>query len=215
MIFAQRNPKPCPILDVTEAGDFKPVLLAEKADLRTDLPGYRIYKQGFLSDEKTEIKELWQENFVAFLLGCSFSFEAALKKANIPLRHNEAGRNVPMYVTNIDCKPAGVFSGPMVVSMRAIPRRQVIKAVQITSRFPKVHGAPVQIGNPEEIGIKDINKPDFGDPPIINEGDIPVFWACGVTPQAIAKEIKPEIMITHSPGKMFVSDLKNEALAVL
>ena len=215
MIFAQRNPKPCPILDVTEAGDFKPVLLAEEADLRTDLPGYRIYKEGVVVEKRKEIKDLWQDNFVAFLLGCSFSFEAALKKADIPLRHNEAKRNVPMYITNIDCKPAGVFSGPMVVSMRAIPRQQITKAVQVTSRFPKVHGAPVQIGNPEEIGIEDINQPDFGDPPNIKAGDVPVFWACGVTPQAIAKEIKPEIMITHSPGKMFVSDLKNEALAVL
>ncbi|MCK8827352.1 putative hydro-lyase [Natroniella acetigena] len=215
MLFAQRNPKPCPILDVTDVGDYEPRLVAPGADIRSDLPKYKVYEDGKVVTEVSNIESYWRDDFVAFLLGCSFSFESALLEADIPIRHIEAGTNVPMYITNLQCEEAGAFSGPMVVSMRPIPRRLIVKAVQVTSRFPAVHGAPVQIGNPVGIGINELEQPDFGDPPEIKEGDVPVFWACGVTPQVAAREAKPEIMITHSPGCMFITDVKDEELAGL
>lgn len=202
------------VLDVTEVGSFEPVLTAPGADLRTDIPKYRIYKYGQLVDETSDILNYWREALVAFLLGCSFTFESGLLQGGIPVRHIEEGRNVPMYITNIPCKPAGRFSGPMVVSMRPIPYQQVVKAVQITSRYPAVHGAPVHIGDPALIGIKDLDKPDFGDPVTIKPGEVPVFWACGVTPQAVAMQSKPPFMITHAPGHMFITDVLNENLTV-
>ncbi|MGB9977149.1 putative hydro-lyase [Thermovenabulum sp.] len=214
LLFSFRNPKPCPLLDVLDAGNPVPNI-AKDADIRTDIPKYRIYKEGNLIDEVTDIKDIWRNDFVSFLIGCSFTFEKALLENGIPVRHIEENKNVPMYITNIDTVPAGVFSGKMVVSMRPIPEKLVIRAVQVTSRFPSVHGAPVHIGDPKKIGIKDIEKPDFGDPVEIKENEVPVFWACGVTPQAVALNSKPEIMITHSPGHMFITDLKNEELAVL
>ncbi|HEX13845.1 putative hydro-lyase [Caldisericum sp.] len=213
--FAQRNPKPCPLLDVTEKGDPRPKLIAPKADIRTDIPKYRVYKKGELIGEYTDIMDFWNDNMYAFLLGCSFTFENALLNSGIPVRHIEENRNVPMYITNIECMPAGIFSGPLVVSMRPIPYNLVIKAVQITSRFPQVHGAPIHIGDPEKIGIKNINQPDFGDSVTINDDEIPVFWACGVTPQAVAMKVKPDIMITHAPGHMFISDVKDESYSIL
>lgn len=215
LLFAQRNPKPCPVLEVLDAGNPEPQLIAAGADIRTDLPKYRIYKQGTPVEEVSDLHASWQENFVAFLLGCSFSFESALLKAGIPIRNIEEGKNVSMYTTNIACIPAGVFHGAMVVSMRPIPSGLVVKAVQITSRFPSVHGAPVHIGDPAQIGIQDITRPNFGDPVEIKEGESPVFWACGVTPQAVVMMVKPEIAITHDPGHMFVTDVVNESLAVL
>ncbi|MFZ5627293.1 MAG: putative hydro-lyase [Bacillota bacterium] len=214
LLFCQRNPKPCPVLDVTEVGSFEPVLTAPGADLRTDIPKYRIYKNGQLVDETGDILNYWRDDLVAFLLGCSFTFESGLLQGGIPVRHIEEGRNVPMYITNIPCKPAGRFSGPMVVSMRPIPYQQVVKAVQITSRYPAVHGAPVHIGDPALIGIKDLDKPDFGDPVTIKPGEVPVFWACGVTPQAVAMQSKPPFMITHAPGHMFITDVLDEDLTV-
>jgi len=213
--FAQRNPKPCPILDVTEKGDPNPKLIAPDADVRTDIPKYRVYGKGELIGEYTDILNFWNEEMYAFLLGCSFTFENALLNANIPVRHIEEKRNVPMYITSIECVPSGVFSGPLVVSMRPIPYQLIVKAVQVTSRFPQVHGAPVHIGNPKEIGIKDIDKPDFGDPVTIKDGEVPVFWACGVTPQAVAMKAKPDIMITHAPGHMFISDVRDENYSIL
>lgn len=215
LLFAQRNPKPCPILDVTDVGDPEPKLMAKGADLRYDIPKYRVYKQGELVDEVTDIEKYWTDDLVAFLLGCSFSFESAMLNASIPVRHIEDNHNVPMYITNIDTEPAGKFHGKMVVSMRPIPHHQIVRAVQATSRFPQVHGAPVHIGDPSIIGIEDINKPDFGDASIIKEGEVPVFWACGVTPQSIAMTSKPDLMITHSPGYMFICDPMDEDLAVL
>ncbi|KYO66976.1 putative hydro-lyase [Thermovenabulum gondwanense] len=214
LLFSFRNPKPCPLLDVLDAGNPVPKI-AKDGDIRTDIPKYRIYKNGTLFDEVTDIKEIWQDDFVSFLLGCSFTFEKALLENGIPVRHIEENKNVPMYITNIDTVPAGVFSGKMVVSMRPIPEKLVIRAVQVTSRFPAVHGAPVHIGDPVKIGIKNIEKPDFGDPVEIKENEVPVFWACGVTPQSVALSSKPDIMITHSPGHMFITDLKDEELAVL
>jgi uncharacterized protein YcsI (UPF0317 family) len=215
LLFAYRNPKPCPILDVTDAGSAEPKGVAKGADLRTDIPKYRVYKKGVLEAEVQDITDYWRDDFVAFLLGCSFTFEKALLENNIPVRHIEEGKNVPMYITNIETRPAGIFQGQMVVSMRPIPQSLVVRAVQVTSRFPAVHGAPVHIGDPRSIGIASLDKPDFGDAVEIKEGEVPVFWACGVTPQAVAMKSKPEIMITHSPGHMFITDLKEEMLSVL
>lgn len=214
LVFAQRNPKPCPILDVTEPGGGEPKVVAPGASLITDLPRYRVWENGKCIDEPTDVKKYWRDDLVGFLLGCSFSFEGALMGSGIPVRHIEADRNVPMYITSIQCKPAGKLSGPTVVSMRPIPAHQVPKAVLCTGRFPAVHGAPIHIGDPSIIGIKDINKPEFGDAPVFKDGDIPVFWACGVTPQAAIMAVKPPFCITHAPGHMFVADPKDSDYAV-
>lgn len=215
LLFCQRNPKACPIIDVTEPGSPVPQMSAPDADIRTDLPKYRIYRHGELAEELTDINSYWDDNMVGFLLGCSFTFEEALLNNGIPIRHIEENCNVPMYKTNINCVGAGRFKGPMVVSMRPMSEKNAIRAVQVTSRFPSVHGAPIHIGKPETIGIKNINHPDFGDQVTIKEGEVPVFWACGVTPQAVAMHVKPDIMITHAPGHMFITDLKNEQFGVL
>lgn len=215
LLFSQRNPKSCPIIDVTEPGSPVPLLSAPNADIRTDLPKYRVYKNGVLTEEQTDINSYWNDDMVAFLIGCDFTFEEALLKNNIPIRHIEENRNVPMFKTNIQCVKAGRFEGPMVVSMRPMTEKEAIRAVQVTSRFPSVHGAPVHIGNPEAIGISNIHKPDFGDAVTIKDGEVPVFWACGVTPQAVAMHVKPEIMITHAPGHMFITDLKNDEFSIL
>ncbi|GAW91924.1 putative hydro-lyase [Calderihabitans maritimus] len=214
LLFAQRNPQACPVIDVTDPGSPVPERVAPGADLRTDVPKYRIYRQGILEAEVTEITAYWREDLVAFLLGCSFTFESALMAAGIPVRHIEEGKNVPMFITNRQCVPAGIFRGPMVVSMRPIPVELVVRAVQVTSRFPGVHGAPVHLGNPQQIGITDLSKPHFGDAVSVRPDEIPVFWACGVTPQAVAMEAKPELMITHAPGHMFITDLKDEELSI-
>ncbi len=215
LLFTQRNPKPCPVLDVTEVGSFEPKLAAPGADLRYDIPKYRIYRHGEFTEEVTDLEKFWRNDLVAFLLGCSFSFEGPLLDAGLEVRHITENHNVPMYITNIACTPAGVFSGPMVVSMRPMTPKDAIRATQVTSRMPSVHGAPIHLGDPEAIGIKDIMKPDFGDPSTIKPGEIPVFWACGVTPQAVAMSVKPEFMITHAPGHMFITDLLNADLSVL
>ena len=215
LLFCQRNPKPCPVLDVTEPGSPIPRLIAPTADIRTDIPKYRIYRHGNLVEEVTDIVNYWEDDMVAFLIGCSFTFETALMNNGIPVRHIEDNCNVAMYTTNIPCIQAGRFEGPMVVSMRPIPEKDVVRAVQVTSRFPSVHGAPIHIGNPEALGIADINKPDFGDRVVIKDGEVPVFWACGVTPQAVAMQVKPELMITHAPGHMFITDIRDEQFGVL
>lgn len=215
LLFCVRNPKTCPLLEVTDLGSPVPQKTAPEADLRTDLPKYRIYKDGELVDEVTDITAHWQEDFVSFLIGCSFTFEKPLLDNDIPIRYIEEGRNVSMYKTNIPCESAGVFAGPMVVSMRPMKPEDAIRAVQITSRFPSVHGAPVHIGDPQQIGISDINKPDFGDSVTIYGGEIPVFWGCGVTPQAAIMASKPDLVITHAPGHMFITDVKEEEHAVI
>jgi len=214
-LFCQRNPKPCPVLEVLEPGNYEPVLTAPKADIRIDIPRYRIYKNGKLDKEERDIRDYWNSDLVSFLLGCSFTFETALMRAGISLRHIEENKNVSMFVTSIPTVPAGVFSGPLVVTMRPIPHDKVVRAVQITSRFPAVHGAPVHIGDPEKIGIKDLSKPDYGDAVEVKDDEVPGFWACGVTPQAVALKSKPPLMITHSPGYMFITDLLDEDLSVL
>ncbi len=215
LLFAQRNPKPCPVLEVLDPGHPEPRRLAPGADVRTDLPKYRVYRYGKLEAEPTDILPHWRDDFVTFLIGCSFTFEAGLVQAGIPVRHMELNRNVSMYITSIECEPAGIFHGPLVVSMRPIPAAQVAKAAQVSGRYPSVHGAPIHVGSPETLGVKDVHAPDFGDPPVFKPGEVPVFWACGVTPQTVAMTVKPEIMITHSPGHMFLTDLPNEALAVV
>lgn len=215
LLFCQRNPKSCPLIDVTDIGSFTPNSIAKDADIRTDIPKYRIYKDGEYSEEVADITDYWEDDMVAFLIGCSFTFETPLLEAGIPIRHIEENCNVPMYKTNIPCVKAGIFEGPIVVSMRPMSSADAIRAVQITSRFPDVHGAPIHIGDPSQIGISDLTKPNFGDSVTIKDGEIPVFWACGVTPQAVAMQSKPSIMITHAPGCMFISDLKDEKLSVL
>lgn len=214
LLFCQRNPKPCPLLDVTEPGDPIPRRAAPGADLRTDLPKYRVWKNGELADEPTDIRALWQDEFVSFVIGCSFTFEAAMLRAGVPVRHIEKGCNVPMYRTNVPCTSAGRFHGPLVVSMRPLKPADAIRAVQITSRYPSVHGAPVHIGLAEQIGIRDLSRPDFGDPVPVAADELPVFWACGVTPQAVVMAAKPPLVITHNPGCMFVTDLRDEELVV-
>ncbi len=215
LLFCQRNPKPCPLIEVLDPGRFKTEFMAFDADIRTEIPRYSIYRNGKLEGTVKEIKKLWKSDFVTFLLGCSFSFEEALLRANVPVRHIEENKNVPMYITHISCQAAGVFHGPMVVSMRPIPPDKVSRAVQITSRYASVHGAPVHIGDPSKIGIRDLKKPDFGDPVTIKKDEVSVFWACGVTPQAVVMKAKPDLCITHTPGHMFISDLLNEELASL
>ncbi len=214
LLFAQRNPKPCPVLEVLDKGNPESKLTTPGADIRCDLPAYRIYRNGSLFEEAADIQSYWQKDFVGFLLGCSFSFESALLQAGIPIRNIEEKKNVSMYTTSIECVPAGAFHGPLVVSMRPIPSALVVKAIQITSRFPSVHGAPVHIGDPGQIGIQDVKHPDFGDAVEIRPGEIPVFWACGVTSQAVVMAAQPEIAITHAPGHMFVTDLRNDQLAM-
>ena len=213
--FCQLNPKPCPLLAASSPGDVRLPTLADDLDIRTDLPRYRVFRQGELVDEPSDIRAHWRDDLVAFVLGCSFSFELPILQAGIRLRHIENDTVVPMYRSSIDCVPAGRFKGKMVVSMRPFTPADAIRAVQITSRFPSVHGAPVHLGLPEAIGIKDINKPDLGDPAIIAEGELPVFWACGVTPQVAIEQARPSICITHKPGSMLITDKKNASLAAL
>jgi len=215
LLFCQRNPRPCPLIEVTDVGSPEPVGVAAGADLRTDVPRYRVYEHGALVDEVTDIRRLWRGDLVAFLLGCSFTFEWALLDAGIPLRHIDLGKNVAMWKTSIACRPAGRFHGPMVVSMRPIPAHMVAKAVTASARFPGAHGAPINIGDPSRLGITDVTKPDWGDSVGVEAGEVPMFWACGVTPQAVALESKPALMITHSPGHMFITDVPNHALAAI
>jgi uncharacterized protein YcsI (UPF0317 family) len=212
MLFAQRNPKPCPILDVTDPGS-PGTSLAPGADLRTDLPAYRVWEHGECVAEPADVSGYWREDLVAFLIGCSFTFDRALEAAGVPVRHVEQGRNVPMFKTGTPCRPAGSFSGPMVVSMRPVPPDRVAAAVSVTARYPAVHGAPVHIGHPAALGIADLARPDYGDPVTLADGDIPVFWACGVTPQAALGNARPEFAITHAPGHMFITDVPDHAYA--
>ncbi|WP_404980621.1 putative hydro-lyase [Carboxydichorda subterranea] len=213
LLFCQRNPNPCPLLEVTDAGSWEPRRLAPGADLRTDVPRYRIYRDGRLEGEPTDVLDLWRDDLVAFLFGCSFTFERALLEAGVPVRHLEEGKNVPMYVTNRACDPAGIFRGPLVVTMRPIPVELVPRAVQVTARFPGAHGAPVHVGDPAALGIRRLERPDFGDAVTVRDGEMPVFWACGVTAQAVALESKASLMLTHAPGHMFITDRKDADLS--
>jgi uncharacterized protein YcsI (UPF0317 family) len=212
LLFCQRNPKPCPLLAAGEPGAVDLPGWAEDLDIRTDLSGYRVFEQGTCVAETDDVTAWWRDDLVIFALGCSFSFEQALLEAELPVRHVELDRNVPMYRTNIDCAPAGMFRGKMVVSMRPYAPADAIRAVQVTTRFPAVHGAPVHLGPPEPIGIGNLDRADFGDDPVIHPGEIPVFWACGVTPQVVLEAAKPPFCITHKPGHMLVTDRTNTSL---
>lgn len=216
LLFCQRNPKPCPVIEVMEPGQFEAKISAPGSDIRTDVPLYRVFRDGELVDKPDSLSEWWRDDLVTFLLGCSFTFEHSLIRNGIDLPYYGTDRNVSMFMTNIETTPAGPFSGPLVVSQRWIPDDKVVRAVQATSRFPAVHGAPIHIGDPKAIGIDDPLKPDFGEAwQPASETDVPVYWACGVTPQAVAMASKPELMITHSPGHMFVTDLKDEDFAII
>jgi uncharacterized protein YcsI (UPF0317 family) len=209
--FCIRNPKPCPVLDVTDIGSPHPTALSDDADLRTDLPRYRVFRDGTLVDEPTDVTRYWRDDLVGFLLGCSFTFESALSAAGLPIAHQQQGVNVPMYVTNRRCVDAGPFAGPLVVSMRPFDPADIPRAVEISARYPTMHGDPVHIGDPEALGITDLDAPDFGDPVRIADGQQPVFWACGVTPQAVVTGARPSLAIFHAPGHMFITDRTHSA----
>jgi uncharacterized protein YcsI (UPF0317 family) len=211
--YCQRNPKPCPVLSVSEPGDPMLSSLGEDIDIRTDVPRYRVWQRGELVDEPTDIRALWRDDLVTFVIGCSFSFEQALLDAGLSMRHIDQNRNVAMYRTNIQTEAAGPFHGPMVVSMRPLRAAAAIRAIQVTSRFPNVHGGPVHIGDPALIGISDLSKPDYGDAVEVMPDELPVFWACGVTPQAAIAQARPDFCITHAPGAMLITDLLNHQLA--
>jgi uncharacterized protein YcsI (UPF0317 family) len=213
LLYCQRNPKPCPLLAVGEAGVAVLPRLGQGIDIRRDVPRYRVWRDGELVDEPTDIAALWRDDLVTFVLGCSFSFEQALRDEGIALRHVDEGKNVAMFRTSIPTEPAGAFSGPLVVTMRPLRPAAAIRAVQITSRFPDVHGAPVHIGDPASIGIADLSRPDYGDAVEVKPDELPVFWACGVTPQAAIAQARPEFCITHAPGAMLITDLLNHQLA--
>jgi uncharacterized protein YcsI (UPF0317 family) len=213
--FCQRNPKPCPVIGISEPGSPHIPELGADLDLRTDVPLYRVWRDGALAEEPTTLTALWRPDLVAFVLGCSFSFEEALIADGLEIRNVSCGVNVPMFRTSIPCEPAGPFAGPLVVTMRPFKAADAIRAIQITTRFPSVHGAPVHLGRPDLIGIADLAHPDYGDPVPVHEDEIPVFWACGVTPQAALEAARLPFAITHAPGCMVVTDLKNSRLATL
>jgi uncharacterized protein YcsI (UPF0317 family) len=211
--YCQRNPKPCPLIGMGSPGDPHLPALAADLDIRTDLPRYRVFRDGRLVEEPTDIRHLWRDDLVTFVLGCSYSFEEALAEAGVALRYVQRGENVSMYKTSIDTVPAGRFHGKMIVSMRPLSPAEAIRAIQITSRFPNVHGAPVHIGLPQLIGIEDLERPFDGDPPRMRPDELPVFWACGVTPQIAIEQARPPLCITHKPGAMVITDLLNASLA--
>jgi uncharacterized protein YcsI (UPF0317 family) len=206
LLFCQRNPRPCPILEVLDAGATEPAC-APGADVRTDLPRYRVWRHGRLADEPDDVSDLWRDDLVSFLIGCSFSFEAPLLAAGLEVRHLSEGRNVPMYRTSRATRPAGPFRGPLVVTMRPFRPADVPRAVEITARVPQVHGAPIHVGEPGALGIADLSRPDYGDAVTVRPGEVPVFWACGVTPQAALLEARLPFALTHAPGHMLVTDI--------
>ncbi len=210
--YCRRNPKPCPVLEVTRPGQYEPIKTAPCADLRTDLPRYCVYRDGVCADTPTSIEPYWGDDCIAFLIGCSFTFESALLDAGLPVRHIEQHRNVPMYRTDIACTPVGAFAGPLIVSMRPMTEEQAGVASRVTAAFPRVHGGPVHIGDANAIGINNLNHPDYGDAVTIHPGEIPVFWACGVTPTEAIMRAKPDLAVTHKPGHMFVTNILNRSL---
>ena len=204
--FCTRNPKPCPLIEITPPGEPEPARSAPGADVRTDVGGYRVYRNGELTEQRGEIRDLWRDDLVAFLLGCSHTFDHALIEAGVSVRNVECNTTVSMFVTNVACRPAGRFHGPTVMTMRPIPEAQIELVSQLSRRYPHAHGAPIHVGSPEKIGITDLSRPTYGDPVAIHRGEVPVFWACGVTPQLAICDCGSELAITHSPGCMFVTD---------
>lgn len=215
MLFCQRNPKPCPLLSISDPGSTFFRGYGDDLDIRTDIPRYRVWRNGELIDEVSNVITYWRDDLISFAIGCSFSFEEALVAEGLDVRHISCGSNVPMYRSNISTQSAGPFHGPLVVSMRPFKPADAIRAIQLTSKFPSVHGAPVHIGDASQIGISDLSKPDFGEPVEVRAGELPVFWACGVTPQAVLMASKPEFCITHAPGYMLVTDKLNAHLAII
>jgi len=213
LLFCQRNPNPCPLLGVSGPGETGFSNLGEDIDIRHDLTRYRVWRHGEIVEEPSDVAHVWRDDLVSFVIGCSFSFEFALLEANIGLRHIEQGKNVAMFRTNLSTTSAGRFHGPLVVSMRPLRAADAIRAVQITSRFPSVHGAPVHLGDPRLIGIHDLSRPDYGDAVEVRDDELPVFWACGVTPQAVVQAARIPFSITHAPGAMLITDLSNQTLA--
>jgi uncharacterized protein YcsI (UPF0317 family) len=209
--FCQRNPKPCPLVGVSDSGDPKLPTLGWDIDIRTDVSKYRVFREGQFAEEVTDISDHWTDDLVTVALGCSFTFENALLRNDVPVRHIETGKNVPMFRTNIDLVPAGKFGGQMVVTMRPIPEHQVAQAKEISSRFPQAHGAPIAVGDSTQIGIADLMQPDWGDAVEIKRGEVPVYWACGVTPQNVLLDAGLPICITHSPGHMLIADVAEDA----
>lgn len=206
LLYCSNNPKACPLIGLTRPGNTKIPELG-KLDIRSDIPKYRIYRGGLLETEVSDISDLWSDDLVTFVLGCSFTFEEALISSGYPIRHIEQSRNVPMFKTNLETMPGGIFNGPLVVSMRSFPRHQIPTIYDLSGKFPQAHGTPVYWGDPEQIGIKDISNPEYGDAIDIPADEVPVFWACGVTPQAAIERAKPELCITHAPGCMLVTDI--------
>ena len=215
MLFCQRNPKPCPLLSISDPGSTFFPGYGDDLDIRTDIPRYRVWRNGELIDEVSNVITYWRDDLISFAIGCSFSFEEALVAEGLDVRHISCASNVPMYRSNISTQSAGPFHGPLVVSMRPFKPADAIRAIQLTSKFPSVHGAPVHIGDASQIGISDLSKPDFGEPVEVRAGELPVFWACGVTPQAVLMASKPEFCITHAPGYMLVTDKLNAHLAII
>ncbi len=209
--FCQRNPKPCPVVGVGDTGDPKLRTLGKDIDIRTDVSKYRIFRNGVLDEETTDISDVWSDDLVTVSLGCSFTFENALLRNDIPVRHIESGKNVPMFRSDIELVRAGPFGGQMVVTMRPLPKDKVAQATQICAGYPQAHGAPIAAGDPSLIGITDLHKPDWGDAVVINEGEVPVFWACGVTPQNVLLYAALPICITHAPGHMLIADVAEDA----
>jgi uncharacterized protein YcsI (UPF0317 family) len=212
--YCERNPKPCPLIGVSAPGDPRLPELGKDLDIRSDVPRYRVFRDGVMKGEVTDVRDLWTKDMVAFVIGCSFSFEEALIEAGVPLRYVDEGKNVAMYLTNIETEPSGPFRGPMAVSMRPLTAENAKRAVQITSRYPRAHGAPVHLGDPSAIGIADLTRPFAGDPIEVRPGELPVFWACGITPQAAVLAAKPPLCIAHAPGHMLVTDRRNSEWAL-
>jgi uncharacterized protein YcsI (UPF0317 family) len=215
LLYCQRNPRPCPLLARSDLGDPRLPTLSDDLDIRTDVPRYHIFRNGAFVEEVTDIRSYWRDDLVTFALGCSFSFEEALQEAGVRLKFLERNNVAAVYVTNVDTVPAGPFKGPLVVTMRAFKPADAIRAVQITSRFPNVHGAPIHLGNPKSIGV-DLSRRylDVGDPEVADD-ELPVFWACGLTPQLAVKNAKPPLCITHAPSSMLITDVRNASLAIL
>jgi len=207
LTFCQRNPKPCPIVGISNQGDPMMPTLGHDIDIRTDVPQYRVFRDGVLASEQRDISALWRDDLVSVALGCSFTFENALVEAGIPVRHIERDTTVPMYSSNIKLTPAGPFFGTMVITMRPIPRDRVNEAIQISAQFPQAHGAPVAIGDPAHVGIADLQKPDWGQAVPVAADEIPVYWACGMTPQNVLRAANLPLCITHTPGCMLIADV--------
>ncbi len=209
LLYCVRNPKPCPVIHVSEPGD--PIIntVSAGSDIRDDISRYCVFEKGELVATPTSLRDYWRPDAVTFLLGCSVTFEQALINNGVPMRHHAQGSTPGVYITDIPCAPAGQFAGPVVASVRAIPGHLVSRAVEVTSRYPWGHGSPLHIGDPSLIGV-DLSKPDYGDVPVFEEGDVPVFWGCGVTPQLALSEAKPEYMFSHYPAHMYVADVTSD-----